>query len=281
MSGPDERINIEELVDPIKPYIRGVCAIIHDADEFDSGAEYLLKTNNELGGGNVIFGKYGRHDASRNRILYETGIKDGDFIISLDTLERVSLDFAANIGHIIESMEKGRIDILSFYYKPYLIKYREDMYYRGNPHEALLGGRELRRVEFNQYEPDESKVRINMRPIKRGNDPKHWCGHYLRYLLLPNSNQNLLGLEYHMNKYPFEKKEEARKNLVKFLAKNKYPRTVEGVLEAMRRVGANGELKELINSHKTINDFYRLKVLGDESVTDSHLENDWDNMPKF
>jgi hypothetical protein len=282
MAGPNEKTNLKELVDPLIPYIRGICALVHDADEFDTGASYLLGVNNELGAGNVIFGPYGRHDHSRNRILYETGIKEGDYLIFIDTLERVSPIFAKNLNYLIGLMEKdGIIDILTFYHKPYLIRFREDMYYRGNPHEGLLGDRELCRVEFNQYEPDESKVRINMRPIKRANDKFHWVSHYLRYLLLPNSNQNLLGLEHHAAKYPFEKKEEIRKRLIQFLAKNLYPRTVDGVLEAMRRVGPNGEMKDFINGHKILNDFYRLKVLGDETVTDSHSLESWDSMPKF
>jgi len=151
--------------------------------------------------------------------------------------------------------------------------------YQGNPHESLVGTN--KGVELSVYHPDDRAVRENVRPIKRANEKFHWVGHYLRYLLLPNSNQNLLGLEHHAGKYTFEKKELIRKGLIKFLEYNKYPRTVAGVLEAMNRVGPKGELKEFINGHKILNDFYRLKVLGDDTVTDSHSLESWDNMPKF
>lgn len=279
--------NVTELVSPVKHCIRGVCALIHDGNEFSPVAQYLLRVNNELGGGNVIFGPYvGDHSLSRNRIFRETSIQEDDFLLIIDTLERVGPEFALNLPAWCEFMIKEGLDIVRYHAKPYLVKYREDLTYIGTPHEALVilsDNDLLKQIDLAQYSEcqDESKVRLNVRPIKRANQPKHFVTHYLRYLLQPNSNQNWLGLEHHANKYPLKKKEMIRKSLVKFLAKNKYPRTVEGVLEAMRQMGANSELKELIDGHKIINDFYRSKVLGDETVFDSHLESDWDKMPKF
>lgn len=279
MSGSGEYENIFELVSPIKPYIRGVCALIHDADEFDAGAKYILGVNNELGAGNVIFGPYtGRHDLSRNRILAETGIQDSDYLVILDLLERVPVEFAQKFGDFFKWMEDSNYDVIRYHVKPYLVRYREDMFYIGTPHESLTANIQLNQIELASSSnfQDESKVRINIRPIKRANDRFHWCGHYVKYLLLPNSNQNLLGLEHHHEKYSFEYKEKIRKDLIKFLAHNKYPRTIEGVLEAMKK----GRLKDLINGHKILNDYYRLKILGDESIVDSHSVEAWDNMIK-
>jgi hypothetical protein len=287
MSGPGEQENIHELVEPIKPYVRGICALVHDADSFDEGAKYILGVNNELGAGNVIFGPYvGDHSLSRNRIFRECNIQESDFLLIIDTLERVGNKFALNLDRWCKYMEDNNIDIIRYHVKPYLVRYREDLIYIGTPHESLviLSDREsLKQIDL-AYDPafqNESEVRVNMRPIKRANQPKHFVTHYLRYLLQPNSNQNWLGLEHHGDKYTLEKKEAIRKGLVRFLAKNLYPRTANGVLEAMVRVGPKGEMKEFINGHKILNDFYRLKVLGDEDVFDSHAEKDWDNMPKF
>ena len=271
--------DIFELVDPIKSYIRGVCALIHYGDENSKEANYLLKINNELGAGNIIFGPYGRHDHSRNRILYETGMKEGDWYCQCDLLERVKPTFLEVLPVIIE--KNPELEAIYYFGKPLAVKFKEELFYRGNPHEGLSGLNSQFVIELNQWSPDEKLVRENLRPIKRKDDKFHWCGHYLRYLLLENSNQNLLGLEHHVEKYPLEKKEQIRKDLIKFLHNNFYPRTVAGVSEAMQRVGPNGKMKRFINEHKIINDFYRLKILNDQTVTDSHAQKDWDNMPQF
>ena len=111
MSGPNEYENIFELVNPIKSYIRGVCALIHDADQYDKGVEYLLKINNELNGGNIIFGPYtGDHSLTRNRILRETGIKDGDFLLIIDKLYTTFL----SIFSILASKSFIRFSNISF-----------------------------------------------------------------------------------------------------------------------------------------------------------------------
>jgi hypothetical protein len=278
MAGPNETENLKELIEPIKPYIRGVNALIHDADEFDAGASYLLKINNELGAGNIIFGRYGRHDHSRNRILYETEMKEGDWYCQTDVLEHPKAQF---FEYFTQYLVKDNSSIDGYYYygKPFFVKFNESLHYQGNPHESLIGLSRV--VELSIYHPDERAIRENMRPVKRANQPFHWVNHYARYLLLENSNQNLLGLEHHAQKYPFEKLEKIRKDLVQFLAKNIYPRTTAGLLESMIRVGPKGEMKEFINGHKILNDFYRFNVLKDQTVKDSHSQEAWDSMPQF
>jgi hypothetical protein len=289
MSGPNEYENIFELVNPIKSYIRGVCALIHDADQFDKGVEYLLKINNELNAGNIILGPYtGDYSLSRNRILRETGIKDGDFLLIIDTLERVSNKFAPEIDQLCNYMNNNNIDIIRYLVKPYLVKYREDLIYMGTPHEALItltdaileSENRLRVIELsnNPSFRDESDVRINLRPIKR--DSKHFINHYIKYLLLPNSNQNCLGLEHHGNAPALPKLEKLRKSLLKALRDNNLPRTTDGVKQLLSN-GLDEVTRTIVNGHKQVNDFYRYFILKDDTVTDSHSQESWDNIPKF
>jgi len=273
MSGPGELSNLKELIEPLKSYIRGICAILHESDENSLEANYLLRINNELCGGNIIFGPYGRHDHSRNRILYETGIKEGDWYCQTDTLERPKPDFFRYFEQYLNK-DNPDVDVWYYYGKPFFVKFNETLRYQGNPHESLVGINKA--IELSPYHPDDRAVRENVRPIKRANDKFHWCRHYLRYLLLENSNQNLLGLEHNAQKYSFEYKENVRKGLIKFLEINNYPRTVDGVLEAMK-AGSN-EMRWFTSNHKILNDFYRLKILGDETVTDSHSVQAWEAM---
>lgn len=282
MAGPGEYENIFELVNPLKPYIRGVCALIHDADEFDEGASYLLKVNNELGAGNVIFGPYtGRHDLSRNRILAETGIQEGDYLIIIDTLERCPVEFAEKLSEWHTIMTRNKLDVIRFHAKPYLVIYREDMFYIGAPHENFTANNALVQIDLANYPEyqDESKVRVNMRPIKRKDNPYHWCSHYMKYLLAPNSNQNLLGLEHHGGAAAFPYLESIRKKLVKLLRDRGLTRDLNGV--TMLFSVLDGEVRELVNNHKTLNDYYRYAILNDKTIKDDHSQTAWDNMPKF
>ena len=280
MSGPGEQENIHELVEPIKPYIRGICALVHDADSFDEGAKYILGVNNELGAGNVIFGPYvGDHSHSRNRILKETRLKQGDRIVSLDLMERIPIEFAAQFGQLFTQMEEKSIDVANFYAKPYLIKYREDMMYIGTPHESLicynLFGIELNRVELNQYFTNENKVRINIRPLKR--DKMHFIDHYVRYLLQPNSNQNMLGIEHRGGTAALPKYEKHRQDLITLLEACEYSRTVNGVKQLLlTQLGPT--LREIVNENGWVNNFYRYHILGERNLKDTH---DWSDLKQF
>jgi hypothetical protein len=69
----------------------------------------------------------------------------------------------------LHQMENEGIDVFYYFSKPYVIKYREDMEYKGTPHESFVANYNLSRVELtlvNDYFRDEKNVRINVRPIK-------------------------------------------------------------------------------------------------------------------
>ena len=279
MAGPNSLEDLKELIEPVKDYFRGVCALLHDCDEHSPEFEYLLNTNLKLGAGNIILGNYcGRHDHSRNRILFETGIKNGDYLVTLDTLERVPVEFAGNLVLLIQHMGNRDIDICYYYSKPYIIKFSEDLYYTGTPHESLLSSkRHLKAVELKNDFPDESKIRVNVRPLKR-KDPFHFIGHYAKYLLQPNSNQILLGIEHQKNQQEvWAKREQNRLNFIKILADRGIDRSLSGVIKLFSGP-LDDELKHYINNEKVWQDVYRYYILKDETVIDEHS---WTSMKKF
>lgn len=277
MAGPNSLADIQELVSPIKPYIRGICALVHDVDEFDEGFRYLVKTNMELGAGNILIGTYlGRHDYSRTRILYETGMKNGDWFVQIDCGGEIfGSKFGEVVGGLIEHAKENDLNSYYFYGKPFLIKFCESLEYRGTPHENLIRKEgEIRGTELSDHFTEE-QLRVNIRPLKR---PKtHFLRHYVLYILQPCSNQNALGLEHHGGAAAFPKLENIRLRLVKYLRDNGFERTPEGFGEALKK-GLNDELRYLINNHKQLNDYYRFYVLGDDSVNDSH---NWSNIHQF
>lgn len=266
MAGPGEYKNIFELVDPLKPYIRGVCALIHDADSFDAGASYLLKTNNELGGGNVIFGPYtGRHDLSRNRILAETGLKENDYYIQTDVLEHPKREFLEKIPELLA--KNPSVTCYFYYGKPFLVKYTEWLKYDGTPHERLNGIRGSA-IEYSQIEPNELKVRQNMRPLKR-KDPLHFVNHYGKYYFISGSNQCQLGLNHRPND-SFERRMALREHLKQYMQDKGWEFSLNGFIEMARREGIYHELRKYVNSEKILQDIVRLNVMGETDIIDEH-----------
>jgi hypothetical protein len=137
MSGPGEQESIYELVSPIKPYIRGVCALIHDADSFDEGAKYILGVNNELEAGNVIFGgDHGPIGHRCSRVLYETKIPDKSYVIVIKTI-KIDLKEIFNKLELISSFLEKDID----YFKSENIlffKFEEDIQFSYAPNKLDL-----------------------------------------------------------------------------------------------------------------------------------------------
>lgn len=269
--------NIVELVEPVKQYFNGVCALLHDCDFIDKESEYLIKVNNDSGGGNILFGSYrGRHDHSRNRILYETCIKEGDFLVQIDTLERVAVEFAANaLLYLTKWMVDKNIDVCYYFGKPYVIRFREDMRYHGNPHESLVGDRHLNCVELNRQFKDESKVRINVRPIKRI-DPYHWVGHYAKYYFLPNSNQCLLGLD-HRPKDSFERRQNLREEVKRYLLANGHDFSLDSFVSLYQSKPMDESMKKFLSEEKILQDIIRYKVWGERDLADDHSWKDIKN----
>lgn len=275
MAGPGSLKDIQELVEPVKQYFRGICTLLHDCDENSPETNYILKVNNELGGGNIIFGCYsGRHNHSRNRILYETGIQDGEYFVTLDVLETIPIEFAENIQKLIKDMEDNNIEIISYYYKPYIVKFSEDMFYMGTPHETLMAEHNVNTLEYSMIEKNESKVRVNTRPLKR--DKNHFLDHYVRYLLLPNSNQNTLGLEHHGGAAVYPKLQNIRKLLLSELKKANLPRTTDGV-KTLFAGPLNSNIKIIINEHGQLNNFYKYHIMR-KDIIDDHS---WKNLIKI
>ena len=276
MAQKNEYENICELVNPLLPYIRGVCALIHDADPSDKGASYLLQVNAQLGAGNIIFGQFvQRHDHSRNRILYETGLKEGDFYIQTDLLERPKPEFLDKVPEIIKN--NPHLGILYFYGKPFLVKFNESLFYRGNPHEGLIGSNGVL-VEYSDYEQNEKIVRENIRSIKRL-DKFGWVKHSAKYYLYPNSNQCLLHAERRGNKNEiFAKREEIRIKFIHFLNSQGYEKNVDGMIKALTEKSNDPFVKDFINKEKIIQDVYRFYVLKDYTIIDEH---NWDSMKFF
>jgi hypothetical protein len=197
--------------------------------------------------------------------LFETGLKEGDWYIICDLLEHPKKDFLSKINQII--YEKPSVNNYYYYGKPFLIKFNENLFCKGNPHDGLHGtcGES---IEYSSIEPDESKVRQNMRPLKR-KDPLHFVNHYAKYYFFPASNQCLLGLNHRPND-SFERRMSLRNHLKQYMSDKGLDFSLESFLEMAKKEGVYHELRKYINNEKILQDVVRLNIMGEKDITDEH-----------
>ena len=261
--------NITEMVEPILPYLDGIIWVLHHCATDDPGAQYLESVK---GAGKVIYRFWpGRHHVSMNDTLYTGLMEEGDLFLYCDALERPMLPFVSRIkSEIAFTMEEADLDVIAYFGKPFLMRYRETMEYRGSPHWGLYGWNN-RGIEWSTIEPDESKVRLNTRPLKRPN-VWGWVDHYLKYYVAypAGSNHCLLGLEKNgdPNKL-FPIREARRLEFRRYLKSKGVPLTVDGV-RAWLLLGPDEEGKRFVREEKILNDAYRRYILNDTTLVDNH-----------
>jgi hypothetical protein len=259
---------LAEKMPPILPYLDGLVWVVHNPCENDPGRAYLEANK---GAGKIITRDFVyRHAYSMNETLFAGVIEEGDLVMWTELLEYPPASFVSQIKtQINRLMLENDIDCLYYYGKPYIFRYSEDMEYTGVLHYGFKGAR--RPYEFSQSVPDESKVRMNMRPVKR-TDPLNWVNHYLKYYVEypKGGNQCLLGLE--KNGDPailFPPREDRRIKFRAALRAKGIPRTVAGVMKMLKE-GLPEDMKSFFREEKILCDVYRLHVLGDKTIKDDH-----------
>lgn len=258
--------DIREMVQPLLPHIDGTIWVMHDAKANDRGVDFL-----EHNGGHVIHRHFvHRHDYSMNETLFCGLIEEGDLIVWSDVLEHPSPEFVSKIkGDYDPFMRAHGVDCLYYAGKAFLFRYHDGLRYVGSPHWGLQGVRAG--LELSTMYPDDSKVRRNMRPLKRL-DPYEWVTHYLRYWICypAGSNHALLGLEKQGDPATlFPIREQRRLDFRREMRKRGYKLTVDEFI-AMCRAGLDNALKEHLRGEKVLSDAYHYLVLGDERVVHSH-----------
>lgn len=270
MSNGGNLENIREMIGQLVPYLDGIIWVMHDTTPDDEGAKYLAGLNSPSLTVQVIHRHYTqRNFHSMNETLFAGLIREGDYVIWTDLLERPMPEFVSRVKtEIAPQMESQGIDALAYYGKIYLFRYNETMQYHQSPHWFMTGYQ--RAAEYSQVEPDEKKVRWNVRPLKRTN-PYSWVRHYANYFLFPaGSNSALLGLEKQGDpQVLFSQREARRLQFRREVLRRGYPLTVDGVIEMFKKE-LDSTLKSHVNSEKTWNDTFRYEVLGDKTVVDTH-----------
>lgn len=291
MTGNGKLEMLEELISPVIHYFDGIIAVFHkdDGENADEGYNFLVE-NKKVG--EIITIPYtGRHEFSRNHCVFSKKFQYGDWFIQIDDLERLDLEFCKKLKDLINvANQQG---VLGFYLhsKPFLFKWSERIMYVGTPHESLRSIDALENDKFVELaglnNGEFNEARINVRPKYR-TDPLHFVGHFAKYYLNqpPGSNTCLLGLEQNITNFDqvslrelFENRERTRLEFREFM------RSVTGGfvdIQSLTFFLKNASQHELykpilskyLNKEKILNDYYRLYVLGEKDIIDSHKFSD-------
>lgn len=268
MCGENSLEDIREMYEPIRGFFDGICGVCF-ADRSSPEALYLEANKGEC---YITYLPYtGRHSLARNVAIHNGIIQDGDWVVQTDCLEHPQPWFLKTLAPLF--MAEGRVNCCYYYGKPFLFQYHESLEYHGTPHENLTrGDGKMQAIELAIAWPDESKVRLNVRPLKR-KDPLGWCLHYGRYYIgIPyGGNHCLLGNEHRGDPMKlYREREELRVRFRDYLRSKGVPLTLDGLRAFMDANPSDSVLIEAVNHERIINDLYRLWVMKDESIVDDH-----------
>lgn len=271
MCGPGSLADLTELWEPISENFDGLCAVYFGSSS-DLEANYLeLNKKN----GRIIYLPYvSRHDLARTVCVHNGVIKEGDWVMQFDTLERVPKSFANQIKTLINQCLTQKVNSLYYYGKIFLYAYHESIVFQGTPHEGFMRlDRAGSAFDLSTNIPNEVNVRLNVRPVKRP-DPFHFVDHYLKYYVEQpwGSNHCLLGLEKNGDPQKLFALRESRR-----LTFREYcsiilglPLKVFAIKEYMLSSNVTQDFKQFCRDEKILNDAWRYHVLGKRDFRDDH-----------
>ncbi len=280
MCGPGSLEDVRDMLEPVREFFDGLLVAYH-GDFCDEISQYLEARK---GVGRIVHLPYvGRHSQSRNVAIHSGPAENGDWVFVTDVLEHPSPLFCSALKATIPSWERSGANGIYYFGKPLCVEYHESLQYEGTPHEGLsrqAGG--MRAFDLSGVMPDEAKVRLNVRPLRR-KDPLGWVSHYARYYVEQpwGSNHCLLGNENRPKEGSpvdiYRRREQLRLEFRDQLRVTGYALTVNG-MKAFLHEESLDSYRRWVNGEKIVQDCYRLWVLNDETVRDEHT---WETVRVF
>lgn len=258
MTNANNGDHLKELIEPIKEYFDGFVWVFHTklkgADP-DEGYNYLRNLPNSK----VISAPWcNRTDFSRNIGLYHGPIKYGDWFMTIDTLERMHVDFAAMLPNLIKRFDDNGIDGVFLRNKHFLFKYNERSAYQLNPHSGMAGISKSFEITTMPFWKDEYWQ--NVRHLHRGK--YEFIDHNLKYYLFPNTNHLVLKCEHDQKFIQF--RYQVRAVFLHYLQEAGIDtQNFQQVKNFIVEGEYTEQIKECIEKEKYLNDVYRFYVLED------------------
>lgn len=254
----NQKENIDALTKNIYEHIDGLIYV--DAGSTDGTKELIRE---RLGHGQIIHREWTNdHDFQMNEFLRRGPMKNGDWFILRDSMERFNPDFAKNIRSFINQIQQGKIFSVYSHNKGFAFQYFDDMFFLGNPHWGLQNARG-QAIDLKGYYKEERDYAYRIKDGEDGGRPLHnFIDHFVRYYFVyPRSNHLLLGREDRRGE--FVKKEQQRQIFRHILGQM----NIEYSLNALKRWMEAGDFKKdefllgVVNDEKILSDFYRWHIL--------------------
>jgi len=254
----NQKSNIDALTKDIYEHVDGL--IFVDGGSTD-GTKQLLEERK--GRGEVIYRKWTNdHDFQMNEFVRQGPMKNGDWFIMRDSMERFNLEFAKNIKSFINQVSSQKIRSVYSHDKGFAFQYFDDMSFSGSPHWGLQNARG-NAIDLKHYYAEERDFAYRLKDGEEGGRPLHnFIDHFVRYYFVyARSNHLLLGREG--NQEEFRQKEHQRQVFRHILGETGIEYSINGLKEWMK----SGEFKKdelllkIVNDEKILNDFYRWHIL--------------------
>jgi hypothetical protein len=248
------------------------------------------KDNNETAtvianhGGIILHRKWTNdHDFQMNTYLRAGHIKHGDWVIQLDTSERLNPEFIDKLQtSMLKNFEEQGINMVYQRSKPLLFKWHDDQIFLGSPHWGLQSQRRhiVDISKFDGFSDDKSYV-WSLR-----DDINKWIVNGIKYYLV-YGRSNHMWLIYSPSNYPgsaetlIHEHEENRLRFRNYCRHNlqlPMDSSSASILEAFDAYLKAGEFDkqfiDFMNYEKVIANYYRY-LKGEDQKNIYHTQNTW------
>ncbi|MEK6879175.1 MAG: hypothetical protein AABY22_06175 [Nanoarchaeota archaeon] len=205
----------------------------------------------------------GLHYISMTMFLQTNLIKNGDWVLVLDSQELVKKEWLEQLRVRTEKYEKEGVTSM-FWGRPYYFKYNNQMTYVGQPHcwpYPLTPGKIDNIQDEQNVKYDDSGVHFSNFIYNKKKFEDTMLLHSVKYYLYNISNQP----QMFYKDDELLKHESARQAFCQLLDDKGYERTLEGLEKFFRnKDNLTDDLLLYVNSEWVFLDFYRYKILGHE-----------------
>lgn len=217
------------------------------------------------------------HDLQMNTFLREGPMKDGDWFVLRDSMERFNLEWVKKLPDLVLEWETQGILSVYNYGKGFAFKWNDTMIFQGSPHWGLQGARGKAIDLKEQYDEDKKEHTWRIRDGEEGGRPfDNKINHEAKYVWnYGRSNHLLLGYENRIEE--FRRAEIIRQHIREVAKVNGFDLTIEGLKEFMTWLKEKDHeaFSSWINSHRVWKNFYRYRIAGEDFYEVDKTEHDW------